>query len=100
MCIRDSTHTHTHTHTQFALFWPHSCLFSYICTLFKWKVPKPTPTDVYKRQVQVSSVKPGAKFNKVSILSGERIRKLYIKQDKIQNENNVNLISINLEKNK
>ena len=58
MCIRDSTHTHTHTHTHNSrYFWPHSCLFSYICTLFKWKAPKPTQTpvsythlDVYKRQ--------------------------------------------------
>ena len=35
--------THTHTHSS-RYFWPHSCLFSYICKLFKWKVPKPTPT--------------------------------------------------------
>ena len=26
-------------------FWPYSCLFYYVCTLFKWKVPKPTPTQ-------------------------------------------------------
>ena len=45
---------HKHTHNS-RYFWPHSCLFSYICTLFKWKVPKRTPTQCVQAE-KVSSV--------------------------------------------
>ena len=39
------SYTHLDVYKRQRYFWPHSCLFSYICTLFKWKVPKPTPTQ-------------------------------------------------------
>ena len=49
--------SYTHLTHNSRYFWPHSCLFSYICTLFKWKVLSPYPVsythlDVYKRQVE------------------------------------------------
>ena len=48
--------THTHTHTPNSrYFWHHSCIFSYICTVLKWKVPKPTPTQRVQAE-KVSSV--------------------------------------------
>ena len=36
--------THACTHTQFALFQASLMFIVLICTLFKWKVPKPIPT--------------------------------------------------------
>ena len=49
--------THSHTHAQNSrYFWPHSFLFSYICMLFKWRVPKPIPTQRVQDEKHINYV--------------------------------------------